>query len=833
MATPKLELVPRRSLIQTVLRAILIFLAIVLITLLAVVGWFYSAARAALPQVDGMLRLAGLAAPVTVFRDLQGVPHISAGSLPDLLFAQGYVTAQDRLWQMDVSRRAAAGELAEVLGKELVARDREQRILQPRVAAERGAAALDSRARTDLEAYAGGVNAFIENHRNHLPMEFRVLRYAPRPWTIQDSILVAVEMCQQLNHGTFEFDLEHEKILAKLGPELTADLYINSSWRDFPPSATTGQMENSPKPAAAAGDASPPSAWQNVGRSQTEISELMPGSNNWVVSGAHTISGKPLLSNDMHLGHRIPGVWYEAHLESGSFNVAGVTLPGLPYVIVGHNQRIAWGFTNLGPDVEDVFIENFNQRGEYETPEGWQLPEHRHEVIHIKGQPDMAFDVLVTRHGPIVNELVPGERRPLALQWSLYDPRSVTAPFFAINAAQTWDQFRRAFSRFGGPAQNVVYADVDGHIGYQATGFIPIRPLGDGSLPVSGSDNVHEWKGYVPFEKLPRVFDPPSGVLATANGRIAPESYPYSLSNQWGAPYRTQRIYTVLKAPQNSRKKFSAADMLALQTDIYSEYDRFCAERLVYAVDHARSVSARARQAAELMRRWEGKVATDSAAAIIVARARYHLARLLLEPKLGRERRPLQVSGLEASGWRQYSWPMASVWLENVLEQRPARWLPQNYPNYDELLAAAVEAAIAPARGASAETSAGEITAPRDLISWHWGRQFPIELQHPIFGRVPILQRFSGPGVQPQSGGSYTVKQVGRRFGPSERMTVDLADLDSSTLNIVTGESGNIFSDHYMDQWRAWYEGQTFALPFSHSAVEKARAHRLELQPAR
>src|ERR1039457_1884259 len=242
------------------------------------------------------------------------------------------------------------------------------------------------------------------------------------------------------------------------------------------------------------------------------------GSNDWVVSGAHTVTGKPLLSNDMHLCHRMPNLWYEAHLHAGTLDVAGVTLPGMPYVIVGHNQRIAWGFTNVGPTVTDVYIENFNEQGAYQTPSGWVQPEHRVEVIRVKGRPDVSVDVKITPHGPVITELVPGETRPLALRWTLYD--SLQIPFFDVNAAQNWQEFRHAFSQLDAPGQNVVYADEDGNIGYQTTGKIPIRAAGDGSLPVSGADNAHEWTSYIAFEKLPSIYNPPSGIIATANGRI-------------------------------------------------------------------------------------------------------------------------------------------------------------------------------------------------------------------------------------------------------------------------------------------------------------------------
>jgi penicillin amidase len=422
------------------------------------------------------------------------------------------------------------------------------------------------------------------------------------------------------------------------------------------------------------------------------------------------------------------------------------------------------------------------------------------------------MDVVLTRHGPVITELVPGESRKVTLRWTLYD--GMRNPFFDVNWARNWEEFRSAFSKLDAPGQNVVFADVDGNIGYQATGKIPIRASGDGSLPENGSDSGHEWIGYVPFDKLPSTFNPPSGIIATANGRITPDGYPYSISSGWEAPWRTARIYRVLE----SGKKFSTADMLALQTDIYSEFERYSAERFVYAVDHAKNPSARTKQAAEIVRAWDGRMTADSAAPVIAARARAELVRLVLEPKLGSVPKDPEQFQTTVS-WKSYRWGMQSVWMENLLQHQPKRWLPDSYANYDELLTAAVEAAVT------------DPTGPKDLSLWKWGTYNAVEIQHPIFGKIPLLRRWTGPGVQPQFGSSYTVKAVSRSHGPSERMTVDLADLDKSTLNLVTGEAGNFLSLFYMDQWKAWYEGYTFTLPFSAPAVERARAYRLLLEP--
>ena len=810
---------------------VLFWLALTILLLVAgALLYAYVIARSALPQLDGSLTLSGLSARVTVTRDQHGVPTIEAANMEDLFFAQGFVTAQDRLWQMDITRRYGAGELSEILGEDTVNVDRQQRILGLRAAAEKSLVMATPIDQAYFAAYARGVNAYIARHQSHLPIEFRLLKYRPKPWQPEDSIVIANQMVKDLNFYYLPDILAHEKILARLGPELTADLYVNRSWHDRPPTvmrADLGQPENQND--SDDEDDDDDSIPDNSVTQRIAIPAVWPegepeainGSNDWVVSGAHTITGKPLLSNDMHLGHQMPNLWYEAHLKSGKFDVAGVTLPGMPYVIVGHNRRIAWGFTNIGPAVIDVYIENFNQQGAYQTPQGWVQPEHRTEVIHVKDRPDVTVDVKITRHGPIITSLIPGETRPLALRWTLYD--GLHMPFFDVDSAQNWEEFRRAFSQLDAPGQNVVFADVDGNIGYHATGRIPIRAAGDGSLPVSGADNAHEWTGYIPFDRLPSIYNPPSGIIATANGRITPDDYKYLISMEWEAPWRTARIYHVLE----SGRKFSPADMLALQNDVHSESDLFAAERLVYAVDHAARPSPRARQAADLMRNWDGRMLASSAAPTIAVHCEQELARLLLEPKLGSAPEPDETDPKAPSelsptlSWKTYRWQMSSVWLQNVILHQPSRWLPEKYANYDELLAGAVEAAV----------SSGD--APKDLSLWNWGAFNAVDIEQPVLERIPLLRRWAAPGVKPQSGSAYTVKAVTRHHGPSERFTADLADLDRSTLNVVTGQGGNFLSPYYTDQWKAWYGGTTFVLPFTPSAVQANQAHRLLLEPAK
>ena len=849
-------------------RAITIVFLAVLVVAGLFAGWAWWIAHSALPQVEGSVTLPGLSSKVSIVRDEQGAPTIEATTLTDLFFAQGYVTAQERLWQMDILRRAAAGELSEVIGEDTIKFDREQRILGLRVAAEASVKSIPASDRPYFDAYAAGVNAFIESHRDRLPIEFRVLKYQPRHWTVADCLLIGARMVQDLNHYSYVRALTREKVLAKIGPELTADLYVNSSWHDRPPTETRRGMDE--EPAATSGDqdddddeevdpdgdsttltsglsfASAPlrgfrAGAPTAGFLEKEVAEavsdetdaLRAGSNNWVVSGAHTTTGKPLLSNDMHLDHQMPNLWFEAHLKSGDFDVAGVTLPGVPFVIVGHNQRIGWGFTNVGPTVEDDYIEEFNEQGRYKVPVAptkgaahrskerpsfeWHEPEHRQEIIHVKDKPDVTLDVVTTRHGPIITELIPGETRKIALRWTLYDGMGLM--FIDVDRARNWDEFRQAFSKFVAPGQNVVYADVDGNIGYQATGRVPIRAAGDGSLPVSGSDDAHEWIGSIPFDEMPHVYDPPGGIIATANGRITPDGYKYSISTEWETPWRTDRIYRVLE----SGKKFGVSDMLALQMDVSSSFDHYCADKFVYALDHAPKLSDRAKRAADILRDWDGRMSADSAAPTVETKARRELVRILLEPKLGAAEADDDAHGTPrdtgALSWKNYHWGMSTVWLENVLSKQPARWLPPGYSDYGAVLTAAVENALA------------KSDVPPDLAKWKWGESYWVEIDHPILSHLPLIGRFTGTGRHPLSGNHYTVRAVDRDFGPSERLTWNFADFDASTLNLVTGESGVFLSPHYMDQWAAWYGGSTFTFPFSQAGVEKHRVHELTLTP--
>ncbi len=930
-ATPQPRPIPAWRTRRRLVQATLVFL--VLLVLLAPIAWFSarlwvrSTARAALPQLDGSLTVPGLAAPVTVQRDEHGVPHIRAASIDDLIFAQAFITTGDRLFQMDLLRRHAAGELAAILGPSLLPHDRLQRTLQIRAAADRAITQLPPDQLHTLEVYARGVNAAITQQRGHLPLEFHLLGYKPAPWTPRDSILVSLAMFQDLTNQ-YQTKLAREALSARLPAELVPDLYPTGSWRDHPPttpepdltiqgppieqvpldesqsgpieSARTKPLDLVPHNPGAPGLA--PETWVSSLAPETWVSRLAQlsgapsdpslnicqdctaGSNNWVVSGAHTASGKPLLSNDMHLNHTLPGIWYEADLATtgsaaADLHVSGVSIPGLPLIVVGHNQHIAWGFTNLGADVQDLYLESLRGSGadqEFQAADGsWQPVTHLTEHIQVKHGSNETLDILATRHGqtltPILTPTIKGETRPIALRWTLYDPAVLELPTLLIAQAHDWPSFLAAMSHFGGPAQNVVYADDQGHIGYHALGRIPLRGPGsafpaalDPTLaspaqaqdpdltpaisktpnPLARTDIAapsapttpqlsgplspiplipspdHEWSGYIPFDQLPQAYDPLGGVIATANARVAPDDFPYPITLNWAAPYRNERIWHVLAG----RKGLVPADMLALQTDVYSDFDHVLAQRLAYALDHSPTLASGAyksgraqslRQAADLLRNWNGRMATDSPAAALASAVHTALWPMLLRAHLEGPLPP-DPGSLYVWGERDYA-------LEQLLQHQPPRWLPAGTANWDDFLTDAVDHALVDSR------------APADLATWRYGTAHTVDIEAPIYEQSQALRmllgRPTGTGPQPQSGDSTTVKQVGHTFGPSERLTVSLADPDASTLNLVAGQSGNPLSPWFLDQFPAWLKGTTFISPFTDPAVSAAATHTLTLKP--
>jgi penicillin amidase len=526
-----------------------------------------------------------------------------------------------------------------------------------------------------------------------------------------------------------------------------------------------------------------------------------PGSNNWVIAGQHTASGKPLLSNDMHLALTEPNIWFMADLRAPGYHAAGVTLPGVPFVIAGHNEHVAWGFTALYADVQDLYVEKLDGKGNYQSPDGsWKPLAVDHAVIHVRGGKDVQLDVQSTDHGPLLNPIFTRENRPIALKWNLYDPVFSALPLYEMNVASSWEEFSAAINMWSWPTQNIVYSDDQGHIAYHAIGKVPLRPAGLQGVPIQ--DSAHEWRGYIPFDAMPGIVDPPSGFLATANSRVTTAKYPYPLSLEWSDPYRAERIYKALQG----REQLTPKDLLAVQTDVYSEMDQELGHRFAYAIDHTAGIDERLRKAADLMRSWDGKLTTDSAAASVVTQARLAFWPLILEPKLGKDA-------------EDYRWSESNFAEEEIIMHGSADWLPPGYKDWDALLTEAVRKGMEKGK------------APGDVTLWTYGSWHVVDIEHPLAVYLPLVGRVAGTGPQPLSGDTTTVKQVGRDFGPSQRFTMDWNNIDGSTEDIVLGESGDPLSPYFRDQWADYYGGTTFGFPFTAAAVAAQTRHTLRLLP--
>ena len=788
-----------------------------------------------LPLIDGTASLPGLQNEVTVERDQWGVPHIRAASLDDLVEAQGYVMAQDRLWQMDLLRRAARGQLSEILGPATLKIDKDFRTLGFALAAERDVTLLDAEPRRLIEAYARGVNKFIEQHQKNLPLEFSLLRYKPQPWQPSDTLAISGYMYRTLT-DTWERELNRAKVVELAGPDRSKDLFSQEAAMDhFVVGDPNAPNDGSQRSAADADDedddddmepdtvlkasqhgangiAAPenapdmatallPSIEGFLEQSRSEIRQSL-GSNNWVVSGAHTATGKPFLANDTHLELTIPSIWYEVHLTAPGLNVKGFTLPGAPLIIIGHNDRIAWGFTNNGADVQDLYIETINPAAadEYRVKGAWLKAKTIDETIVVKGQPEEHLAVMVTRHGPVVHR--EGDKA-YALRWTATEPGGLANSYNWLGKARNWSEFRNLMKHVWGPGQNAVYADVDGNIGYIMAARVPIRKKGHGEVPVPGDTEDYEWTGYIPFDQLPQALNPDSGLIVTANARVVGPNYKPYLTDRWEEPYRTARIYDLL----HDRHDLRPEDMLKVQTDTYSYPHVFIADQLSAAARTVKPKDARAQKLIEGLKDWNGIADANSPEVSFLQATRRAAIDLLLEPFLRKETAIYQ--------WR------STAFLQRILTDRPANWLPPEYKNYDEMLAAAADQAVVQL----AKQSGSE--KPED---WAWKRFNSLDMFHPL-GHAGILKWFLSITDKPQSGTSYSVRAPTKAHGPAMRFVANPGDWDNSILLIPAGQSGQLGSSHYSDQFSYWYEGKPIFVPFSDAAVARARKHTLTLKP--
>jgi penicillin amidase len=781
------------------------------------------------PTSATMLRLPGLKSRVVVRRDERGIPYIEATNESDLYYAQGYVTASDRLFQMELFRRTARGELSEIFGGATLDEDKRHRTLGFAQLAEAQVALMPAALRRALEDYAGGVNAYIESRdAKGLPPEFQILQFKPRPWRAADS-LVATKLFDESLSTTWRLDMMRAAFSDLPQPQRDA-LFPETS----PLDVLLVGSDNDNKKKATASTAQPSSINSSTPGASVNVMQLVArdellmqcslerlglfaqdnaASNNWVVSGSRTTTGKPLLANDPHLQSSAPSIWYMVHLSMPGLRAAGVSVAGLPGIAIGHNEHIAWGVTSLEPDTQDLYIEKFdpNNARRYQTPAGWREAEVRREEIKVRkgfmsaATDTVPFDVTVTRHGPIILEK---DARRYALRWTALDERAnLSESFYALNYARNWNEFRAALKDYSGPAFNMIYADTKGHIGYYGVGHFPIRKTGDGKLPYDGATDDGEWTGFIPFDQLPHVYDPPSGLIVTANSRIVGRSYPYKLTVQPLAAYRARRIYTLLQA----KPKLTIQDFRAIQGDTYTisgiTFVNEFVKELMPTV-HAGS-DDQLLEHLRLLQDWDGRVVPESRAALLAAHLRDAFRKRIVTAALGAERT------------KQYNYSNADTFIDWLITEKPQAWLPKEFKTYAELLRAAdadARAELTKAYGA-------------DEKQWTWAREALARFPHPL-AQVPLFgQQFIIPPF-PQNGSLSSFPTINRGSSVSMRLIADTADWDRTQQGIALGVSGIPNSPHWKDQLDDWRNVTPRVFPFSQPAVIAAARETITLEPA-
>jgi penicillin amidase len=780
---------------------------------------YYLLFRRPLPKISGTLNLPELQAPVKILRDRWGVPHILAENYPDLFFAQGFVHAQDRLWQMEFNRRLVAGRLSEILGEVSLLLDRWMRIIGMRRVAEKEFSLLEASTQAILTAYAEGINARIR--QGHLPVEFTLLRFRPEPWNVTDTISWSKMMSWSLSVN-WEAEIIRAQILAQAGPEIVAELdMLNCSNTPviIPPDFDFSKIGDEARQRAdAARKFTGPTAPNGI------------GSNNWVISGKHTTTGKPLLANDMHLGMTIPSIWYENHLQAGDLHLSGITFPGIPGVIAGHNQNVAWGFTNGFPDVQDLYMEHLQRtrdgRVQYEFKGQWQDAQVIQEVISIKGRPPVTEEVVMTHHGPIINQLAPdfsGEQ-PLALRWVSLEPSNMIDSILKMSLAQDCSQFLDALRTWDSPAQNTVFADTKGNIAYKLPGKIPIRSKGDGRLPVPGWTGEYEWSGYIPYDELPYLFNPPQGFIVTANNRVVWENYPYHLSYDYCTGNRAQRITELIK----EKGKISIADIQAMHFDQVS----VSARKFAALVGQLETQDPELQIVLTRLRSWDGNLASESPEASVYEVMSQRLIQSLLRGKLGKLAEYYAGTGITpvlAEG--SILGERAREWLDQILDMSDSPWYALgNGANREEVLKDSLRETVDYLKQ----------TLGPGIENWSWGKLHSLVFSHPL-GAVKPLDKLFNRGPYPLGGDFDTIWATGSSrtdltkssiVGPPFRFIADLSNWENCLGLLTPGQSGQPTSPHYDDNIQAWFTGDYHPMYYNSEEVQKAAKDILTLLPA-
>ncbi len=750
-------------------------LLIVIVLIVAGTGLYLT--KKSLPSIKGNLTISTLNHKVEVVRDGKGVPHISAKSLHDLYVAQGFVTAQDRLFQMDLSRRQASGQLSEIIGDATVERDSYFRTLGLRRAAEASYSKYDKNGQNVLNWYAEGVNAYIKYaiKENKLPVEFKILKYKPTKWTAIDSLVIGKYMAFDLgghwNEQAFRYyamnKFPKDKALELFPANNDIDPYI------IPSNTSKIDVEKSFASAII------PPVWN--------------GSNDWVVSGSKTKSGKPLLADDPHLGLATPAIWYETQLKSGDMNVSGVIFAGVPGIIVGHNKHIAWGVTNVGPDVQDLYIEkrNPNKPDEFLYDGQWEKAQVINETIKIKGKKNKVLPVMITRHGPVISEFASdaGKDTVFSLQWTALQPTTELEAVLKFDAAKDWNSFKEGLALFEAPAQNFVFASDDGTIAYRANGKIPIRKKGDGLMPVPGWTSDYGWKGSIPYDELPTIVNPKQGFISSANNKVVDDSYPYHISNSWAQPYRQLRIQEVLK----KNDKLTVKDMQKLQMDEMNLQAKEHAPKFIKSIKQNNDqLSSVEKSALRELEKWNFIDDKDEASPLIFQMWMTEINKALFDQQISNDM-------MNLFGDRKV---VVDQLLRDSLNGKKVIWVDEQ-GGIDKLLLKTFKTTIK-----NISKTDGE-----NATKWKWGDHHKVAFEHPLSSIKILSYFFNARDPIPVGGSSTTVKAAGYDdqgivdHGASWRTVVDFANLSKSVNVVGPGQSGNLGSKWYSDQMEDWANG--------------------------
>ena len=785
------------------LKAIAKFVAVMVVA--AAAGGFYLFYRA-MPAYSGAAALPGLSAETRVWRDAYGVPHIFAASMDDAARALGYIHASERLYQMEMQRRAGQGRLAEIAGADYVGADRLVRALGFYRLAESSFAALSPWAQARLKAYADGVNAFLASHENALPPEFLILGDAPEPWTPADTLVWGKLASLQLS-GNYKLEALRAHLQQKLSPEQAGWLFA---------------MPTADSPITTVPTAAPRHA--AIDDAADRLAALVPlrhaASNEWVVSGARTVTGKPILANDPHLGIGAPILWYLARIVTPEGSLEGATVPGFPAVMLGQNDRIAWGVTNAGSDVQDLFVETIDPAdpNRYLTPDGPEPFVTRDETIHVKGGADVVLHVRETRHGPVISDVdadlaaLAGAGKAMALAYTGLGAEDTSAEsLMRVNAAHNWDEFLAAMRLYQTATQNFVYADVAGDIGYISAGLVPVRKSGDGLTPADGASGEKDWIGTIPFEQWPQLHNPQAGFVFNANNAIVADDGPSAFGQDWEEPFRARRIQQFF----DTIDKHSLDSSAAMQGDHVS----LAAKDMLPLLERVTPSDERARQALALLAGWNGVMDKDRPEPLIFDSFLLALHRIMLVDRLG--------LAMDQKG------PFDATTLISLLSEHPSWCDAPDKPDPDcrATLARALDEGLA-------------LIVKRDgadMSQWKWGSEHVALLQHALYNHVPLLASLSDLSA-PASGDFYTLDRGGgyevppdqpfaRTQGAGFRGLYDLADPDKSRFIVATGQSGHILSPHYRDFVALWFDMKSITLAGSEDDLKRAGAQELVFTP--